>query len=130
MKVKEMHCFECGSTSHIEAHHIVYRNQQYQMSGIGINKIELCAVHHRGVDGPHKCRETDRKYKLLFQDLLFQLFENDYYSIEQIRKLLQTNANVILRLTKNLPMNPEGYKKMDIIKACMGGKLFSTDITN
>jgi hypothetical protein len=121
-------CYECESTNNLEDHHMVYRNQQYQMSGIGINKIKLCAMHHRGINGPHKCMETDRKYKLLFQQRLYQVFENDYYDQEQIRKLLHTNSKLVVRLTKNLHLYKEGYLKQDIISACMGGKIYSIDI--
>ncbi|MCY6484068.1 HNH endonuclease [Clostridium aestuarii] len=113
-------CIVCGKTA--EKHHIVYKNQ----GGIDIplNYVYLCFEHHRGIEGPHKNRKIDLKYKLKFQNELKNILTKDFYSMSELIKLLNINprqSNILLTQIKKYKL---GYRKNDIIKRIMGGRIY------
>lgn len=120
-----MECYECGTAIALEDHHCVFRSQSKAMINISLNKIKLCPVHHRGNDGPHKNREKDLEYKRLVQERLDKLFEKEFYTKAEIKKLLHTNIHNVDVITKTLTQRKEGYAKEDIIRELMGGKTYA-----
>ena len=116
-------CEVCGEIADI--HHIVFRSQGG--FDIEINYKYLCPKHHRGKDGPHRCLETDIKYKIELQDKLYNILEKEYYTARELGAILNIPSNTLKRITKNIKLYKEGYKKDDIILTLMGNKLYSEE---
>lgn len=116
-------CEECGAPF-AEKHHVVFKSQ----GGINhpINYKKLCLICHRGDNGPHENREKDLEYKLEMQDKLYELFSSEYYDAKIVQKILKMSNKEIYKLLKALTYTPEGlYKREDIIRKLMGGKLYT-----
>lgn len=113
-------CEICGAPADI--HHIVHKHEGGY--DIEINYKYLCEYHHRGKSGPHHNKFTDLKYKLELQEKLFNLLPKQYYTSKELFSILKLPSNSFKRLIKNLKLYKEGYKREDIIKQLMGGKLF------
>lgn len=117
------YCEICGQPG--EEHHIVFRRKSLGMVNAPINHKYLCMEHHRGNNSPHKNREIDIQYKLEMQKQLFELFSEEYYHKMIIARLLQISLKDVDILTKTLKWHPQGYTRLDIVIACMGGRLYS-----
>lgn len=117
-------CEICNAPADI--HHIVHRSE----GGLDIelNYKYLCPKHHRGKNGPHHSKEVDLKYKLELQNKLFSILKKEYYSFKEIASELNIPKNTLKRITKNLKIYKEGYRKIDIITQIMGGQLYSEDM--
>ncbi len=117
-------CEICNESADI--HHIVHRSE----GGLDIelNYKYLCPSHHRGKNGPHHCKETDLKYKLELQNKLFLILEKEYYSFKELISKLNIPNNTLKRITKDLKMYKEGYKKTDVILKIMGGRQYSEEM--
>lgn len=113
-------CLVCGKTG--EKHHIIFKSEK----GIEftLNYIYLCSEHHRGKNGPHRNRKIDLTYKLQLQEKLGEILSKEYYSIDELTKLLELNNSQAKTIFKNFKSYKEGYRKTDIIKHLMGGRLY------
>ncbi|WP_125153125.1 hypothetical protein [Clostridium rectalis] len=116
-------CTVCGKPNS-ECHHIVFKSQQKALEHCKYNYIYLCKEHHTGNNSPHKNRQIDVKYKLIFQNMLFEKFTNKDYTEEGIKEILNISNVSVKRLVKIIDKHIDRYKKEDIIRACMGGKLY------
>lgn len=116
-------CEICNEKADI--HHIVHRHQGGL--DIEINYKYLCEKHHRGKDGPHKSLEVDIMYKIELQDKLGRILPKEYYSFKDLMHILNISLNNMKRITKNMTLYKEGYKKIEIILFLMGGTLYSRD---
>ena len=116
-------CEICNKKADI--HHIIHRSE----GGLDIelNYRYLCEKHHRGKYGPHHSIETDIKYKLELQDKLYSLLSKEYYTFKELGQLLEISLNALKRITKNIKLYKEGYKKDSIILTLMGGTLYSEE---
>lgn len=116
-------CEICNEKADI--HHIVHRSE----GGLDIelNYKYLCEKHHRGKNGPHHSIETDIKYKLELQNKLYSLLPKEYYTFKELVQILELSINALKRITKNIKLSKEGYKKDYIIIHIMGGTLYSED---
>jgi len=94
------------------------------MKNISINKIYLCAEHHRGDESPHRSKEVDLQYKRELQAKLKKLFNQSYYTAEQIKNILQTTETEAEKIVKTLQRYKEGFAKEDIVRRCMGGEMY------
>lgn len=124
----EKQCVVCGHP-YPEEHHIVFRGQQSAMIKCPLNKISLCNVHHRGDESPHQKRELELKYKIEFQERLEYLFSaKECYEEEEIKNILLIPAKDARKVVKSLCTavieDEVGYKAEDIIRQCMGGRLY------
>lgn len=119
-------CVVCGKDG--ERHHIVYKSQ----GGLDfpLNYVYLCDEHHRGINGPHKNRKIDLKYKLAMQKKIEELLPNEYYKLKDLIRLLQINQRQAKSMTKNFKLYKEGYKTKDVIKRIMGGVFYYEDMLN
>ena len=117
-------CEICNAPADI--HHIVHRSE----GGLDIelNYKYLCPRHHRGKGGPHHCKEVDIRYKLELQNKLLYMLRKEYYSFKELSLELNLPNNALKRITKDLKLYKEGYKKNDVILKIMGGKLYSEDM--
>lgn len=113
-------CMICGKKG--DRHHIVFKNQ----GGIDIpiNYVYLCGEHHRGIRGPHKNREFDLKLKLYMQQELEKILTKDYYTMNELVKLIGINPYQLKIISKQIHRYKLGYKRGDIIKRLMGNKLY------
>lgn len=117
-------CEICNKKADI--HHIIHRSE----GGLDIelNYKYLCEEHHRGKNGPHHSIETDIKYKIELQNNLYEILQKPFYSLKEIGTLLNVSLNVLKRITKNIKLYKEGYKKEDIILVIMGGTLYNEEM--
>ena len=116
-------CKVCGKPNS-EKHHIVFRSQQKALEHCQYNIIYLCEKHHRGDNSPHRNRNTDIMYKLQFQKKLFKLFTKEEYTEKEIKEILDISNAAVRRITKSINKHVDKYKKEDVIRGCMGGKLY------
>ena len=117
-------CVICNKPADI--HHIVHRSEGGL--DIEINYKYLCNEHHRGKNGPHHSSEIDLKYKLELQKDLLKLLNKNFYTIKELSNTLNFSLNVAKRITKDLRLYKEGYKKEDIILYLMGGTLYTEEM--
>lgn len=118
------YCEVCNEKADI--HHIIHRSEGG--FDIDINYKYLCPEHHRGKNGPHHSMETDIKYKLELQNKLYSLLPKSFYSLKELSVILNVSQSALKRITKNIRLYKEGYKKNDIILTLMGGKLYSEEM--
>ena len=104
-------CEICGNKADI--HHIIHRSEGG--FDIEINYKYLCALHHRGKNGPHQNQFVDLQYKVDMQTKLYSILPKEYYSPKEISQILGIHNNSLKRLLKNLKRYKEGYKKDDIL---------------
>ena len=71
--------------------------------------------------------ETDIKYKIELQDKLYNILNKEYYTSKELGSILNIPLNTLKRITKNIKLYKEGYKKDDIILTLMGNKLYSEE---
>ena len=116
-------CEICNKKADI--HHIVHRSEGGL--DIDLNYKYLCEKHHRGKNGPHHTIETDIQYKLELQVKLYSLLPKEYYNFKELGQILQISLNALKRITKNIKLYKEGYKKETIILTIMGGILYSEE---
>ena len=119
-------CEICGSNHLVEVHHIMFRSQVPALKDCKLNLINLCYEHHRGTYGPHgsKGHELDQELKKRLQDNLALMFGKDiYYTREQIREKLDISLKDTDKLLKTVLPIEGKYIGIDVIRACMGGKL-------
>lgn len=114
-------CEICGKLA--DKHHIVYRSQ----GGVDfpLNFKYLCSEHHRGKNGPHKSRKIDLEYKLELQYKLQKLLYKEFYTLDELVKLIQINKGMLKKLLREYKLYKEGYKSVDVIFRLMGRKKYT-----
>ena len=117
-------CEICNKKADI--HHIVHKSEDG--FDIELNYMYLCEEHHRGKLGPHHCLKTDISYKINLQKKLYKLLPKKYYSFKELCYILNASSNIIKRLTKNIKLYKEGYKKEDVIFILMGKAYYSEEL--
>ena len=107
-----------------QKHHIVFRSQGGL--DIEVNYKYLCAEHHTGNESPHKDIAVDYQYKIELQNHYSTvLFTKALYTIEEIADLIGYNARKLQKKFKTVPRTGGIlYKKEDIIRCLMGGRLY------
>ena len=107
----------------LEKHHIVYRSQgglDYEL-----NYKYLTSEAHRGLNGPHRNRKTDLKYKRELQQKLEKVLDKEFYTVEELIELLGLKEQQAHKAFKKIPKNPGmGMKREDVLRRLMGGKLY------
>lgn len=117
-------CEICNAPADI--HHIVHRSEGG--FDIKLNYKYLCPYHHRGKYGPHHSKEIDLRYKLDLQNKLYEMLPKEYYYFKELSLVLNIPNNTLKRITKNLKLYKEGYKKADIIFKIMGEKFYTEEM--
>ncbi|WP_010240015.1 HNH endonuclease signature motif containing protein [Clostridium arbusti] len=113
-------CVVCGKPG--EKHHIIFKSE----GGLDfpLNYIYLCSEHHRGKKSPHRNKKINLMYKLEFQNKLNNILTKKYYFMNEIMKILFLNSSQVKSICKKFKLYKEGYKREDIIKRLMGGKVY------
>ena len=111
----------------MERHHIIFRSH----GGIDcdMNLIHLPTAFHKGKNGPHHNRQTDLVLKLKLQEQYFELFTQKYYNTNDVIRMLQphnkkSRTSLQKQIQKQNICTPKGYRREDIIRTLMGGKLY------
>lgn len=120
-----MHCEVCGRL-YPEKHHIVFRSQ----GGLDfpLNYKYLCCIHHRGSNtGPHRCKKIDLEYKKELQAQLKNKLTKDYYTENEIVKILELNRTQAKKICRKFLLYKEGYKTEDIIFRLMGKRNYDIE---
>mgnify|MGYP001350181159 CR=1 FL=1 len=118
-------CEKCGLNQNVERHHIVFKGQ----GGLDfpLNYKNLCKEHHHGNLGPHNNRKIDLEYKRELQAKLKNKLTKEYYNESELVKLLELGKTQAKKICKKFPLYKEGYKKEDIIRRIMGGRIYELD---
>lgn len=103
-------------------HHIVFRSQ----GGLDfpLNIVSLSYEQHEGKTGPHQNREADLHLKKHLQDELYRIFCDEEYTIEEIAQKLMKSKKYFEKHFRSVPHTAGLYKREDIIRRLMGGKLY------
>ena len=114
-------CEVCGAPG--QRHHIVFRS--HGGLDIDVNYAYLCAWHHtQGPDAPHRNRETDLRLKLRMQRNLENMLWAETYRAEEIAEIIGIGRRSLEKKMRRVPNEQGNYKREDIIKFLMGGKLY------
>ena len=116
-------CELCKLRPASEVHHIIYRSHCKALIKSDINLIPLCQVCHVKVHRGKESKELNHKLRLQFQNKLEILFDKEYLTEEEINDVLKISQTALKGLLKTLTVYKEGYKREDVIRACMGGKI-------
>ena len=116
-------CAVCGGVG-TERHHIIPRSHCRALIHCEKNLVVLCPRCHRGRTGVHQNRELDLKLKLEFQNELEMLFDKEYLTEDEINSVLEIGPTALKKLLKTLKRKPEGYFYLDVLRVCMGGRLY------
>ena len=116
-------CELCKLRPASEIHHIIYRSHCKALIKSDINLIPLCQVCHVKVHRGKESKELNHKLRLQFQNKLEILFDKEYLTEEEINDVLKISQTALKGLLKTLMTYKEGYKREDVIKTCMGGKI-------
>lgn len=106
-----------------QKHHVVFRSQ----GGLNIstNYRYLCIRHHSdGKEAVHNNREFDLRLKREVQNEYYIMFTEEEYTIEQIAKVISYNKARLEKRMKAVQQRAGKYKREDIIRFLMGGRLY------
>jgi len=106
----------------VEKHHIVFKSQ----GGLDfpLNFKMLSSEEHRGNKGPHLCKKTDLSFKLELENTLFKILGNLFYTEDELIDELQLKPTQAHKICKKFTVYKEGYKREDVIRRLLGGKIY------
>ena len=114
-------CEVCGAPG--QRHHIVFRS--HGGLNIDVNYAYLCAWHHtQGPDAPHRNHWRDLLLKLRMQRDLENMLWAETYRAEEIAEIIGIGRRSLEKKMRRVPNEQGNYKREDIIKFLMGGKLY------
>ena len=116
-------CELCKSRPASEVHHIIYRSHCKALIKSNLNLISLCQQCHAKIHRGKESKELNHKLRLQFQNKLEILFDKQYLTEKEINDVLKISQTALKGLLKTLTVYKEGYKREDVIRACMGGKM-------
>jgi hypothetical protein len=122
---KEIHfCEICGNPI-VEDHHIVFKSECKPMDKCYFNHTWLCNKHHQDHKaGVHHNRKLNIKLKLRVQAKLESLFDKEWYMSNEIQNKLKISSNATRSLCKLMTSRVGLYKRNDIIRTVLGGKMY------
>ena len=116
-------CELCKLRPASEVHHIIYRSHCKALIKSNLNLISLCQQCHAKIHRGKESKELNKKLRLQFQNKLEILFDKQYLTEEDINDVLKISQTALKGLLKTLMTYKEGYKREDVIRTCMGGKI-------
>lgn len=118
-------CKLCGKVDNIQSHHVVSRKQQPALIDCEFNQVDLCIeCHTSGPNAVHNGGFKElKKLRLEKQRDYYVLFDEDFYTKEIIKEILEIRQRDVDKLLRPLIMVNGMYRKEDVIRECMGGKL-------
>ena len=105
----------------LEKHHIVFKSQ----GGLDfdLNYKYLNPEDHRGKYGPHLNKRVDLAYKIEMEAKLEKILDKDYYTIDELIKILGLKERQAYRAFRKLE-KVKGIKRIDIIFRLMGNSFY------
>ena len=117
-------CELCKLRPASEVHHIIYRSHCKALIKSNLNLISLCQQCHAKIHRGKESKELNKKLRLQFQNKLEILFDKQYLTEEEINDVLKISQTALKGLLKTLTVYKGNlFKREDVIKACMGGKI-------
>ena len=116
-------CELCKLRPASEIHHIIYRSHCKALIKSDINLIPLCQQCHAKIHRGKESKELNHKLRLQFQNKLEILLDKEYLTEKEINDVLKISQTALRGLLKTLIVYKEGYKREDVIRVCMGGKI-------
>lgn len=89
-----------------------------------LNYKRLPSIDHRGKYGPHRCRETDLKYKKELQRKLEEVLVKDFYTTEDLIEILGLKQRQAYKAFRKVTQHSIGMEKEDIIFRLMGNRFY------
>ena len=92
-----------------------------------MQKIAMFTMGTRGDVQPYiyLSKELNKKLRLQFQNKLEILFDKEYLTEEEINDVLKISQTALKGLLKTLTVYKGNlFKREDVIRACMGGKMY------
>ena len=116
------YCVNCGRDA-IDQHHCVFKSKVPALRKCKHNLVYLCRECHYEIH--HKSGKLDLKMKLRFQNYLESQWLKNSLTYDEIKETLDITDSNMRRLLKTCITDKEGkYKREDVIRTCMGGKLY------
>ena len=117
-------CELCKLRPASEIHHIIYRSHCKALIKSNLNLISLCQQCHAKIHRGKESKELNKKLRLQFQNKLEILFDKQYLTEEEINDVLKISQTALKGLLKTLTVYKGNlFKREDVIRACMGGKI-------
>ena len=117
-------CELCKLRPASEIHHIIYRSHCKALIKSNLNLISLCQQCHAKIHRGKESKELNKKLRLQFQNKLEILFDKKYLTEEEINDVLKISQTALKGLLKTLTVYKGNlFKREDVIRACMGGKI-------
>ena len=117
-------CELCKLRPASEIHHIIYRSHCKALIKSNLNLISVCQQCHAKIHRGKESKELNKKLRLQFQNKLEILFDKQYLTEEEINDVLKISQTALKGLLKTLTVYKGNlFKREDVIKACMGGKI-------
>jgi len=88
-----------------------------------LNYKYLTSEEHRGINGPHRNKQTDLRYKIELQEKLEKLLDREYYNIRDLRVLLGLREKQANRAFRKL-LKVNGIARDDVIYRLMGNRYY------
>lgn len=105
----------------MERHHIIFKSQL----GLDfeLNYKYLTSAEHRGLQGPHRNKATDLKYKIELQEKLENLLTKEYYNIKELIDLLGLQEKQANRAFRKL-LRVNGIAREEVIYRLLGNRFY------
>lgn len=117
-------CEECYSYGRITEHHKIRKSQQIALKECKKNLIYLCDECHYSIHHGTSGHALDTKLKLEFQNYLEMILLKEYFTVEELEKLLEIKYKDVYKIVKTLKRYRGNlYKREDVIREAMGGKI-------
>ena len=117
-------CELCKLRPASEIHHIIYRSHCKALIKSNLNLISVCQQCHAKIHRGKESKELNKKLRLQFQNKLEILFDKQYLTEEEINDVLKISQTALKGLLKTLTVYKGNlFKREDVIRACMGGKI-------
>ena len=118
-------CELCKLRPASEVHHIIYRSHCKALIKSNLNLISLCQQCHAKIHRGKESKELNKKLRLQFQNKLEILFDKQYLTEEEINDVLKISQTALKGLLKTLTVYKGNlFKREDVIRICMGGKMY------
>jgi hypothetical protein len=110
----------------VNAHHKIFKSEQRALRDCKENIIYLCDSCHYSIHHGTNGYRLRIKLQLDFQNYLERILLKEYFTVEEIEKLLEIkykDAYKIVKMLKRYQGNL--YKREDLIREAMGGKIIT-----
>ena len=99
----------------------------FEMSGGEKQLLVFASVYAMNPD-VYVLDEPSANLDLETIDKLYEILTKDYYYFKELSQILNIPNNTLKRITKDLKLYKEGYKKSDIIFKIMGNKFYTEEM--